>query len=250
VPSIIGTLPRSWTRPSRRSLSGPHADVPSGAGRGVCPLSGLTKLHDREAAEQALRDFGTPARLVRPAARALPIVELLGAIGVLLPVTAPWAAGVLLVLLVGFSAAIGLSLWRGRRPPCHCFGQLSTTPIGWPTLVRNGVLAGLALLVVRSPDTGWVGSVFAAIDIPLARAGADPVTTAGAAVASLALILVVGLLHQNAQLASRLAAIEASGGVPGVPPPDGLPVGTMAPDFALPEVLAPLAVDQAAVRRS
>ncbi|MGH9285870.1 MAG: MauE/DoxX family redox-associated membrane protein [Acidimicrobiales bacterium] len=36
---------------------------------------------------------------------------------------------------------------HGRRPDCHCFGQLRPTPAGAATLARNGVLLAAALVL-------------------------------------------------------------------------------------------------------
>ena len=54
-------------------------------------------------------------------------------------------------MLALFSGAIGVSLARGRRPDCHCFGQVHSAPIGWSTLMRNLGLACIAAFVV------WLG---------------------------------------------------------------------------------------------
>jgi len=35
------------------------------------------------------------------------------------------------------SIAISVNLARGRTHDCHCFGQLYSRPLGWPTLLRN-----------------------------------------------------------------------------------------------------------------
>ncbi|MFJ8078415.1 MauE/DoxX family redox-associated membrane protein [Streptomyces sp. NPDC096176] len=55
-------------------------------------------------------------------------------------------------MLTTFAAAITLSLRRGGRVACRCFGA-STTPLGLLHVVRNGVLASLAILaaVVDAP---------------------------------------------------------------------------------------------------
>src|SRR5919201_2237514 len=84
----------------------------------------------------------------------------LGVALALLPVVSAWwgalgALGLLLVFVVG----IGVSLLRGRRPDCHCFGQLHSTPVGWPTLVRNAALAVAALFVI------WEGRTNAGLSV-------------------------------------------------------------------------------------
>ena len=53
-------------------------------------------------------------------------------------------------LLGAFTILLVVRLAQGRRPPCACFGVLSTKPIGWGNVARNAVLLGLAALVVGS----------------------------------------------------------------------------------------------------
>ena len=60
----------------------------------------------------------------------------------LVPVGFAWyGACAALALLSIFAIGIGVTLARGRRPDCRCFGQLHSAPVGWPTLIRNGILA-------------------------------------------------------------------------------------------------------------
>jgi hypothetical protein len=48
-------------------------------------------------------------------------------------------------LLAGFTALLALRISQGRRPPCACFGSLSTEPIGGRHLLRNAALFSLAV---------------------------------------------------------------------------------------------------------
>src|SRR5439155_25163345 len=61
--------------------------------------------------------------------------------------SASWGARGAAALLALFIAAISINLARGRRPDCHCFGQLSSSPVSAQTLVRNAVLLALAVLI-------------------------------------------------------------------------------------------------------
>ena len=110
-------------------------------------VAGFAKLADVAGSQQALRDFGVPARLSVPFGVLLPLAELAVAIALLPAASAWWAAVVALVLLLLFVAGIGSNLARGRTPDCHCFGQLHSAPAGLSTLIRNLVLAALAALV-------------------------------------------------------------------------------------------------------
>lgn len=55
-------------------------------------------------------------------------------------------AWIAVVLFVAFTALLGLRLAQGQRPPCACFGSLSSRPIGAPTIVRNAVFIAIAVL--------------------------------------------------------------------------------------------------------
>src|SRR5205085_2967374 len=111
-------------------------------------VAGLAKLADLAGSQQALRDFGVPARLANPFGVLLPLAELAVAVALLFPATAWWGAVGALALLLLFVGGIGYNLAHGRQPDCHCFGQLHSAPAGWPTLIRNLVLAAVAGIVV------------------------------------------------------------------------------------------------------
>jgi len=115
---------------------------------GVFVVAGLAKLGDLAGSRQAMRDFGVPALLAAPFGLLLPLAELAVAIALIPTVSAWWGALGALVLLLLFIVGIGYNLARGRQPECHCFGQLHSTPAGWPTLMRNLVLAIIASFIV------------------------------------------------------------------------------------------------------
>ena len=111
-------------------------------------LAGISKLADRAGTRQSILDFGLPAFLASPLAVLLPVLELLCAVTLLPATSSPWGAAGALILLLAFIAGISVNLVRGRRPDCHCFGQLHSAPVGWKTIARNSALSGLAALVV------------------------------------------------------------------------------------------------------
>src|SRR5205085_2878113 len=124
-------------------------------------VAGLAKLADLAGSRQAMRDFGVPAKLSAPLGTLLPLAELAVTVALLFPATAWWAAVGALVLLLLFVGGIGYNLARGRQPDCHCFGQLHSAPAGWPTLIRNLVLAAVAGIVVVF---GWSSSQLSVVD--------------------------------------------------------------------------------------
>jgi peroxiredoxin/uncharacterized membrane protein YphA (DoxX/SURF4 family) len=211
----------------------------------VFVVAGLAKLADRAGSRQALQDFGLPAAVARPLGLLLPLAELAVAVALVAPILAWWGALGALALLLLFVAGISYNLTRGRRPDCHCFGQLYSAPAGWSTLIRNLVLAAVAALVVglgpqyATPNMlGWLGA--------LALTQRMVVLAGVVVVALLALVgwVLFKVVSQQGRLLLRIEAIEAQlaakGMVPqaaatenAIPPVSGLPVGTPAPAFAL-----------------
>lgn len=209
----------------------------------VFAVAGAGKLADLKGSRQAITDFGLPAALAAPLGLLLPLAELAVAITLIPTSTALWGAVGALALLLLFVVGIGANLARGKKPDCHCFGQLHSAPAGWKTLARNGVLAALAGVLVWQ---GWednvgpsaVGWIWALSSIQLLGI-----------VAGLVVLVLLGsqwwfllhLLRQNGRFLVRLDALESSlvgGAVPsqnGAPaqPATGLPVGTQAPGFSL-----------------
>jgi peroxiredoxin len=212
-------------------------------------VAGVAKFADRAGSRQGLIDFGVPAVLATPMGILLPLVEIAVAISLIPVATAWWGAAGALALLLLFVAGISFNLARGRKPDCHCFGQLHSAPAGWSTLARNGALAALAGFVLWAGYDGvgpsavsWLGALSAA-------------QLAGLVVGLVLLGLVgaqgwflVHLLRQHGRLLVRVEALEeavASGGAAlsagpsqngaqeEAQPPEGLPVGSQAPGFSL-----------------
>lgn len=108
---------------------------------GIFGVAGVTKLLDLKGTREAVKNFGAPQWLVPAVAIVLPIVELAIALGLLfVSTTIASSLGAIFVLAL-FVIAIGVNLAQGRTPDCHCFGQLYSRPLGWPTLARNAVFA-------------------------------------------------------------------------------------------------------------
>lgn len=114
----------------------------------IFAVAAITKLLDRGGSQQAILNFGVPTRLATPLVILLPLFELAVAIALVFSSTAWFGAVGALVLLCAFTAFIAISLLQGRTPECHCFGQLYSRPLGWPTLARNIALAIVAGFLV------------------------------------------------------------------------------------------------------
>jgi thiol-disulfide isomerase/thioredoxin len=203
----------------------------------VFGTAGLAKLVDREGSKKSLIGFGLPKVLAPTFASTLPALELLTSI-LLLPVESAWWGAVLgLILLLAFTAAVGTNLILGRRPDCHCFGQLHSEPAGWPTLVRNGALATIAGLLVwqgrlhPGPSAvAWLGS------LSIIQAILVVVGITVAATLALQGWLLVQLLRQHGRLLLRMDALERTLSHDYAAGIKGLPVGAAAPSFQLPDL--------------
>jgi peroxiredoxin/uncharacterized membrane protein YphA (DoxX/SURF4 family) len=202
---------------------------------GVFAIAAVTKLADRAGTVQSAIDFGVPSSVARPFAWLLPLWELACAVALIPASTAQLAAMAAFATLLVFIGAIGVSLARGRTPDCHCFGQLHAKPVGWSTIARNLVLAGVAIFIVLQASS--TGAEAASRAATIESSNVDSVTRVIAwlslAFASFTLYLAFQLLRQNGRLLVRLEAIEARLGIiPGAErTPQGLPVDSPAPPF-------------------
>jgi Methylamine utilisation protein MauE len=118
----------------------------------VFAAAAAAKLADRPGTRATAVELGVPEAFAGAVSLLLPAAELAVA-AVLLPAATAVAGAVAgLALLAVLSATVGLALAHGRAFDCACFGQLHSEPVGWSTLVRNAVLAGLAGFVAVG---GW-----------------------------------------------------------------------------------------------
>lgn len=178
---------------------------------GIFGLAAVSKLVNLRGSRQAMRSFGLPERLAAPAGLALPLVELALAVALVPRVSAWWGALCALALLFTFVAGIAVNLARGRTPECHCFGQLRSARMGWPTLTRNGVLAAVASFILWQgrDDPGltmvaWVNalSVVEAVALAVGLLALGSVVAVG--------WLTIQLFRQNGRLLIRIETLEAA----------------------------------------
>jgi peroxiredoxin/uncharacterized membrane protein YphA (DoxX/SURF4 family) len=192
----------------------------------VFATAGVAKLFDRRGTREALEGFGVPSFALASGAILLPVAELATAVALVPQPSAQWGGLAALVLLLGFIAGITNALLRGEAPDCHCFGQLQSEPAGRGTLARNVLLAALAAFVtVEGPGpsvTAWVGD----------RSAAELVAVAASIAAVVLGALALRLWQRNRALSRHLDNAHAELAV--FPP--GLPVGTPAPGFSLPNI--------------
>jgi peroxiredoxin len=215
-------------------------------------LAGAGKLIDPAGWRKTLRDFSVPSAFAQPMMVLLPVLELAVA-AALIPASVAWiGARGALALLSAFMIAVAFAMIRGRKPDCHCFGQLHSAPVGWPTLIRNAVLALCAgWLVSRGQRT--LGPDLWAWYLTLGVEGRKVAVVVACAVG----FLVFGLLlrsrprrasapavdDEQEDQEPRPAAAPKPRTAPAPRPPEsarrsalgiGLPIGTPAPEFELP----------------
>ncbi len=195
----------------------------------VFATAGVAKVIDSAGTREAVVAFGVPQRLSVLGAVLVPLAELTVAILLIIPRTRIAGAAGSLVLLSLLSAAVAVSLARGRAPECQCFGQLHSAPASWKTLARNGLLAGLGVIALTVTPASLAGSEV------LPAAGA----LATVAVLAACVLGYVSLLRSQGRLLLRLDAIErglAQAGIgleaqaPAMPSFGPAP-GAAAPDF-------------------
>jgi methylamine dehydrogenase accessory protein MauD len=206
-------------------------------------LAGVAKLADLKGTRAAVRDFGVPARLAATLGGLLPAIEIAIAallVSVRLSWYGAWAAAALLGI---FLLAIAVNLILGRKPDCHCFGQLHSAPVSGTTLVRNALLAALAgwLVWMGRPQSGpdlW--SWLASLD-----SGGRRIAIITACAACFVLFRIVAGTKpaetetiESQRSSERPREEPAENPIPEGPFPAGigLPLGTPAPEFELPDL--------------
>ena len=112
---------------------------------GTFLVAAAAKAFSVAGTRESLRGFGVPEPVVPVGAVALPALEVVLAAGLIAQPTATAAAWGSVAVLLVFSAAFARVLRRGEEVSCNCFGSTSTEPIGPSSLIRNAVLAVIAL---------------------------------------------------------------------------------------------------------
>jgi len=165
-------------------------------------IAGVAKLADLDTSRDTVEAFGFTLPVARVVGTALPFAEITVALGLLVQQSSRWAAVAAIVLLAGFTAAIGRALSRGSRPNCNCFGQLTSQAIGAQTIGRNAVFLLISALVLwRGPGyslSGWTSGL----------AAANLVAAVAVLAAALACAAAVQL-HGRAAAAERLVSLSS-----------------------------------------
>ena len=146
----------------------------------IFAAAALAKLTAWRELPGIVRNFRVlPRALVMPVALFLPLLEAAIAPGILIKETRAIAALWAAVLFAIFGAALWVNYYRGRRHiDCGCFRSDLKQPISIAVIVRNGVLAVVALSLLSSGGTAahspsaWAPSALAPLAWAIAAAGA------------------------------------------------------------------------------
>lgn len=204
----------------------------------VFVVSAGAKLRSLKGSRQAAVDLGVPKALAPGVGVGLPLVELAIAAALVPTATARWGAAAAVVLLLLFAVVVALNMAAGRRPSCHCFGELSRGEISWATVARNVVLAAAGGMVWSVEPSGYA-------EVTRGVSGAEAVAAGSLAVLAVAVVLqgwaLVHVVRQHGRVLLRLKALEEAAAAGPQPPAApaahthgrGLPVGQPAPEFSL-----------------
>ena len=128
----------------------------------VLASSAIAKVRSRAAVREQVATL-VSARAAPVVAPLLPAAELLVAAGLV----AWWTAfpGIIAVVLLALFTIV-LVRAEARRVPCLCFGSSKLdTPVGPAGVIRNGILAALAVFSIGSPSGAHTGETLAGVAV-------------------------------------------------------------------------------------
>lgn len=130
-------------------------------------MAGVSKALDRPAFAAEISAYRlAPTLLVQPIALALPLLEILIGVYLLLGFMQRWSAGAAAVLLIGFIGAMALTLARGLTLDCGCFGNtlgvgILRETVGPSSIARDVFFLALAVHLIMVPgiwSVDWLRS--------------------------------------------------------------------------------------------
>lgn len=108
-----------------------------------------------------------PEWSVMPLAILIPLAELASGLALVLGIGTTSAALTAFGLLLMFALAMAVNLLRGRSHiDCGCFQSSSRQTLDWRLVTRNGILCGVAVVLMLSPASGvpdWTTALPAAV---------------------------------------------------------------------------------------
>jgi hypothetical protein len=128
----------------------------------VLASSAIAKVRSRPAVREQIATL-VGERAAPVVAPLLPAAEVLVAIGLV----AWWSSvpGIVAVVLLALFTIV-LVRAEARRVPCLCFGSSKLdTPVGPAGVIRNGILAALAVFSIGSPSGAHTGETLAGVAV-------------------------------------------------------------------------------------
>ncbi|MBZ5639142.1 MAG: hypothetical protein LAO51_10375 [Acidobacteriia bacterium] len=118
----------------------------------VFATASLSKIGDLPAFALQVHNFRiAPVWSENLIAMALPWVELVAALSLLLGVRPRAGAVVVTALMAGFTVGVILAMARGLDFECGCFGTADHTRVGAIKLLENLAMLGVSLVALRWP---------------------------------------------------------------------------------------------------
>jgi uncharacterized membrane protein len=116
----------------------------------IFAASAMLKLADLNEFRGAVENYRiVPEEISGLIAVAVPLAEIIGAIGLMFPTTHRVSAMLLSMLLIVFTASIAINLLRGRRNiDCGCFGPALRQQISWWLPARNVAMIAMLAIVI------------------------------------------------------------------------------------------------------
>jgi uncharacterized membrane protein YphA (DoxX/SURF4 family) len=120
---------------------------------GVFAIAGGLKIGHADQFAAQIAAFGiVPQAVIAPMALLLPFLEVLLGIYLIVGLYTRLVAGIAIVQLLIFSAAIASAVLQGHSLSCGCFGPNDTSVTSWPEVGRDMALALVAAFVAwRAP---------------------------------------------------------------------------------------------------
>jgi uncharacterized membrane protein YphA (DoxX/SURF4 family) len=109
---------------------------------GVLLVAGVQKVARPVQWRTQSAGLGVPSSI----ASVVPLVEIAVGAALLVQWQRHAFAWVAVALFATFTALLALRLAQGQRPPCACFGTLSSRPIGGGHIARNFAFIAIAVL--------------------------------------------------------------------------------------------------------
>ncbi len=209
-------------------------------------VAGIAKLYDLSGSKKAVEGFGVPESLAKPLGVLLPIAEILIALLLIFTQTSWYGAIGATALLAIFVGGMSWQMYKGNAPDCHCFGQVHSEPVSPKSIIRNVLFLIPAIALILSGKENQGLNLFQA-NFNNSTENSPMQIIIGLAVIGLLAAVVYFLKQiseQQLQIMRRIEILEFTSheGTKEVErddvsnPSEGLPIGTPAPDFILPDL--------------